>query len=107
MNHPFSSLGNPQATAKADYEYEVTSDGIVLIVDLDRGNPSVTNDIAAVLADIAAQEGLPSLAGYPVIYRDSMLLWDEVQLAADGRFKRFYSLNVTSEMEALRKLRAR
>lgn len=62
---------------RADYTYTVEG-GVIAITDLDLGNKSVTNDIENVLEDIRAELG--DLAGYSVIYRDSMGRWDGVRL---------------------------
>lgn len=53
----------------ADYTYTV-EDSVIAIVDLDLGNRSVTNDMELVLDEIRAELG--ALAGYSVIYQDSM-----------------------------------
>lgn len=61
----------------ADYTYSVDG-SVIAIIDLDLGNRSVTNDMEYVLADIRAEMG--DLAGYSVVYRDSMGRWDGVRL---------------------------
>ncbi|WP_240699514.1 hypothetical protein [Spirosoma sordidisoli] len=58
---------------RADYTYSI-DDNIIAIIDLDLGSKSVTNDMENVLDDIRAELG--DLAGYSVIYRDSMGRWD-------------------------------
>jgi hypothetical protein len=84
---------------RADYTYTVES-SVIAITDLDRGSKSVTNDIENVLDDIRAEIG--DLAGYAVIYRDSMGRWDGVRLA--GRVVEFYSLNETDPERATARL---
>ncbi|CCH03546.1 hypothetical protein FAES_pFAES01052 (plasmid) [Fibrella aestuarina BUZ 2] len=81
---------------RADYTYSIEGN-IIVIVDLDLGNRSVTNDIENVLADIRTDLG--SLAGYSVIYRDSMGHWDAVSLVNDVVY--FYPLNATEREKAL------
>jgi hypothetical protein len=58
-----------------------SADGVnatVLIVDLDQGNISVTNDIGNVLATVAGQ--LPRRAHhYRWFYRDSTGAWDRLE----------------------------
>ncbi|GAA4461804.1 hypothetical protein GCM10023189_37710 [Nibrella saemangeumensis] len=84
---------------RADYTYTVT-DNIIAIVDLDLGNRSVTNDIENVLADIRAEIG--DLAGYAVIYRDSMGRWDGVRLVNGIVY--FYGLNERDQEKAANRL---
>lgn len=80
---------------RADYTYTV-EDNVIAIVDLDLGSKSVTNDIENVLADIRSELG--DLAGYSVIYRDSMGRWDGVRLV--GRSVEFYSINESTREQA-------
>jgi hypothetical protein len=84
---------------RADYTYTIEG-SVIAIIDLDQGSKSVTNDIENVLEDIRAEVG--DLAGYAVIYRDSMGRWDGV------RFERglveFYSLNETDPEQAAARL---
>ena len=93
---------------RADFMHELHEGNIICIVDEDRGSRSVTNDIEAVLADVAEMEGLASLAGYSVTYRDSDLTYCQVVLTPGGAFATFrgFGQRVTSESEALRLLRA-
>lgn len=89
---------------RASFEFEVTEDKIVQIIDQDNGR-SVTNDIENVLADIAEAEGVATLAGYQVIYRDTEKDWCRVQLDATGRFQG-YAYFGTDQAAALARLRA-
>jgi len=84
---------------RADYTYTV-DDNVIAIVDLDLGSKSVTNDMENVLADIRAEIG--DLAGYAVIYQDSLGRWDGVRLV--GRSIGFYSLNETDPERAANRL---
>lgn len=99
------NAGRPRL--KADYLHVLTGTGEVVIFDRNLGNRSVTNDIAAVLADIAHEEGLYSLAGQRVTYRDARGEWSRVLLGERGLFVQFYSFGkrVTDEREAVRLLR--
>lgn len=85
--------------SRADYNYTVDGN-IIAIVDLDLGSRSVTNDIENVLADIRAELG--GLAGYSVIYRDSLGRWDGVRLVKG--VVHFYSLNEEDPQMAMRRL---
>lgn len=84
---------------RAEYTYTVEG-GVIAIVDLDQGRKSVTNDMENVLDDIRAELG--DLAGYAVIYRDSMGRWDGVRQV--GRVVEFYSLNETDPQQAAARL---
>lgn len=64
----------------ADYDVVKVAEDMVWIVDLDRGNRSVTNDAERVVAELAKQYGERR-----IIYRDSMGRWDELVHEA-GRF---------------------
>ncbi len=84
---------------RADYTYTVTG-SVIAIIDLDQGSKSVTNDMEQVLDEIQAEIG--SLAGYSVIYRDSMGRWDGVRL--ERGLVEFYSLNETDPERAAARL---
>lgn len=91
---------------RAAFEYDVTSDHILVITD--QGAPkSLTNDMENVLADIAQVENWASLAGYRVVYADSEGEWAGVQLNEQGRFAGFYGLGrrVTDARGALARVR--
>lgn len=84
---------------RADYTYTIEG-SVIAIVDLDLGSKSVTNDIENVLDDIRAEIG--DLAGYAVIYQDSMGRWDGVRVV--GQVVEFYSLNETDQEYAAARL---
>lgn len=84
---------------RADYTYTVEG-SVIAIIDLEQGSKNVTNDIENVLDDIWAEIG--DLAGYAVIYRDSMGRWDGVRLV--GRSIEFYALNKTNGKRAAARL---
>ena len=89
---PFTGKGNPRP--EASFEYDITHDKILLIIDLDNGR-SVTNDAQNVLQTIADVERLPSLVGYRVIYRDTLKRWDGMALDETGRFQGLYPIGAT------------
>ncbi|MBC3795105.1 hypothetical protein [Spirosoma utsteinense] len=84
---------------RADYTYTVKG-SVIAIVDLDQGSKSVTNDIENVLDDIRTEIG--DLAGFAVIYRDSIGHWDGVRL--EGSSIGFYPLNETDGERAAARL---
>lgn len=94
------------ARARADYHYLLLGPDVLIIFDQDLGNRSVTNDIEAVLAGIAREQGLDSLRGHRVAYRDSDGLWTQVGLNKQGFFERFFSFGkrVTDDAEAVKLL---
>ena len=98
---------SPRPQASADYLYDLTEDGLLVIIDQDLGGRSVTNDIDNVLADIAQAEARPTLAGLRVTCRDSQGEWCRVVLSKEGRYERICSFGkrVTGEAEALELLR--
>ncbi|HEY0793934.1 MAG TPA: hypothetical protein VGD78_22925 [Chthoniobacterales bacterium] len=84
----------------ADFSYAVAGD-VLKIWDLNLGNRSVTNDAENVLSKVEAAEGR-SFAGFPILYRDSMGVWD--RLIWDGQEVRFIPLRETSERLAFERL---
>ncbi|ADB43007.1 hypothetical protein [Spirosoma linguale] len=91
--------GRNKEPFRADYTYTIEG-SVISIIDLDLGSKSVTNDINNVLDDIRAEIG--DLAGYAVIYRDSMGRWDGVRLV--GSSTEFYALNETDGERAAARL---
>lgn len=83
----------------ADYTYTVEGN-VIAIVDLDLGNRSVTNDIEYILNDIRSEMG--DLAGYSVIYRDSIGRWDGVRLV--NRTIYYYGLGEADKESAMNRL---
>jgi len=66
-------------------------DGILCVVDCDfPGTKSVTNDIEAVVAELASRELLKPDEAF--LYCDSDRIWDGVETKA-GKFARFIPLN--------------
>lgn len=81
---------------RAVYSVEVRAD-VVILIDLD-GERSVTNDAEAVVAQLVA--GGVDLARKPLLYRDTMLTWDEIRVE-EGRFAGFRLLNALTLEHAL------
>lgn len=71
-----------------DYEFKVMG-CLLVIVDLDRGNMSVTNDIEAVIWELSRDR---DLSDYAIIYRDSDYHYDRIRLKINGTFDCFESL---------------
>lgn len=96
---------NANREPRASFDFEITDDKIILLVDQDNGR-SVTNDIVNVLAEIIQTEEKASLAGYRVAYRDTTQRWDGVQLDAAGRFQGFYPIGAVDQAAVLAWMRA-
>lgn len=63
--------------SRADYDWrlvEFNGQNLVAIIDLDRGNRSVTNDAEAVLGEI--KKRVPDFDSRKIVYRDSQGEWD-------------------------------
>jgi hypothetical protein len=75
-NHPWRN----RHTNHADFEFHVCyleERRLLLIVDLDLGSKSVTNDMRFVL-DRVEQQTVGKLEDYEILYRDSTGSWDRV-----------------------------
>lgn len=96
-----------RARAQADYLHVLTSDGVLVVFDKNLGQRSLTNDMAAVLDEVAGEEHRRSLDGVRVTYRDSQGEFCRVLLNEQGRFAGFRSFGkrVTDEAEAVALLR--
>lgn len=84
--------------AKADYHYFFKR-GVLCIVDEDRGNMSITNDIEDVVFEICEDEGLDR-ASIPVIYQDSDGNWDGYDTET-GLFVHIGEKNVDDALELI------
>ncbi|SDM57012.1 hypothetical protein SAMN05216360_102471 [Methylobacterium phyllostachyos] len=89
-------------TTRSDYTVEDLLD-VVLVVDLDRGGRSVSNDASGVIDDLR-KAGLIR-PGVPVVYRDSSGTWDQLRVK-EGRFSGFSSVGVLTREEAIAWARA-
>jgi len=77
--------------AKHHLHYADETVEVIVINDMNLGNMSVTNDIEAVLEELATD--LPrSLADYPVMYFDSSSKLDEILINEKGEFAGFADL---------------
>lgn len=83
--------------AGADFESEIV-DGVITLTDLDRGGPTVTNAVIAVVGDLVYQ----GFAGdsMPIIYRDTSGRWDEI-IVRNRAFVAFAPIGVQHRCEAL------
>lgn len=82
--------------ARADYEYFI-NEGVVSIVDLDKGNKSLTNDIENVIEEVCLRAGIKPHE-YKWVYRDSGGMWD----GFDPATKQFIPLGTTDENDAIK-----
>lgn len=107
MSHGTSFKRTPTTPVAASYLYEITDDKLLIIIDQDNGGASVTTEIRNVLAEIVHTEGLSSLAGFGVTYRDTDKDWCRVVLDEEGHFDQIcgFGVRVTCEAEAIRRLR--
>jgi hypothetical protein len=88
---------------RSRYDYRVIGD-LLCLVDLDeRGSRSVTNDAEQLVPELHALGLLPD--GRRLIYRDSTGTWDEMLIAAGGRFAGFRPLRAYSLVEAFAVIR--
>ena len=75
---------------QSDFTWEIRKN-VLVIVDLDMGNQSVTNDVHRVWRYIREQIGIIAFDELKaVIYRDSDGYFDEVRCISESRY--FYSL---------------
>ncbi len=87
----------------ADFTYKIT-EGVLCIIDLNKGRKSVTNDIENVLAIIKQEQPEWRLDSLPVIYRDSRGIWDGIKTVR-GHFVDFYPIAKIKLDDALAKAR--
>lgn len=75
---------------------------VLVIEDLDRGGRSVTNNVGAVLSQVAVEIGLGAYL-MPIVYRDSAGRYDGIDGMAFGkRGGVFYPIGAETEEEAVR-----
>jgi hypothetical protein len=88
---------SPVMRAVARYQASVISKNVLVVVDLNDGGTTVTNDAEAVVDDLSRTH---SLRGRRIIYRDTEGVWDELQ--HDGRrFTGFGHIGAKDVDEAL------
>ncbi len=85
---------------KSDFTYHIRESrgtNVLVIIDLDQGGASVTNNIEAVVKNIAAELGEQTFK-MPIIYRDSEGTYDGI----DGTYLEnpFYGIGSTDEQAA-------
>jgi hypothetical protein len=85
--------------SRASYSFQIV-DSVIAITDHDEGR-SVTNDVENVVADFRYGT---DLAGYRMIYRDTMGIWDEI-LICEGRFAGFRSIGEHDLDKALARIK--
>ena len=88
--------------AAYDTRFELDAKGryVIVIIDQSAGKTiTVTNDIERVIGDFLARD--IDVNNYRWIYRDSMGVWDEIEVR-DGVFAGFKPLRARTLEEALR-----
>lgn len=88
---------------RSDFTYhtrEINGTSVLVIIDLDQGGMSVTNNVEAVVKSIAAELG-PVVYRMPIIYKDSMGIYDGID--GSNLASPFYSIGETDEARAATK----
>jgi hypothetical protein len=88
---------------RSDYAYHINSKHgkqVLAIEDLDRGGMSVTNNIEAVIAEIADEIGT-SIYQMPIVYRDSEGQYDGIN-GEKLRSDTFYGIGANEERDAVK-----
>lgn len=76
---------------------------IIVIIDLDQGNRTVTNDVENVLDQIRGNIPRPYRLGkLPIIYRDTSGDWDQILVDEEGRFLEFDALPRNRDLQAIK-----
>lgn len=89
-----STIGQKENGNDADFRYMVHG-AVVVVVDLNLGSKSVTNDIEQVIESIDIVVGLRNKI---LIYRDSMKIYARVRFTDDGKFNGFYNLGLCMDL---------
>jgi hypothetical protein len=84
---------------RASFTWRLDAGDLLLIIDENRDGPSVTNNIEAVLAHIAAL-GI-DLDKKWIVYRDSEGRWDGVA-TRESKFAHFLIIRAWSSVEAVK-----
>jgi len=82
----------------SDYIYRVFG-SLIVIIDLNHGNLSVTNDIENVISYLGKQTF--KLQNYVIVYRDSNSEYDQVVVKPDNTFQEFEPLTTDSKVKDL------
>lgn len=88
---------------RSDYAYHINSKHgkqVLVIEDLDRGGMSVTNNIEAIIAEIADEIGT-SIYQMPIVYRDSEGQYDGIN-GEKLRSDTFYGIGAKEEKDAVK-----
>ncbi len=86
--------GAGRVEVRADYSLQVDEPAKeIRIIDADLGKTSVTNDLAAVLADVSALVN-ESLDKYSIVYRDSLGTWDRIIVKADDIMAHTFNVEI-------------
>ena len=83
-----------QLPVRADYSLQVDEvEKEIRIIDADRGNMSVTNDLERVLLEVShlIEE---SLDNYSIVYRDSTGTWDRIIVTPHETFAHTFEVEV-------------
>jgi len=100
-SHIPRKLGKNNLHGPSDFDYAQTDNGFLVIIDLDLGNRTVTNDMHNVI-DTLAEKGF-DLHKMKVIYRDSSGLYDAVLINDDNTLLGIASLYAKTQSEAFYK----
>lgn len=84
---------------RSDYTYAIF-EGYLVIIDLNLGGTSVTNNAEGVLKEIWSEGILPSSV-LGVIYKDTDGYYDELKISPEGRFRGFKAWHKLSAMEII------
>lgn len=104
-SHLPKKLGKNNLHGQSDFDYAQADGGFMVIIDLDLGNRSVTNDLNNVV-DTLVEKGY-NLYEMKVIYRDSTGLYDAVLINADNTLYGIASLYAKTQNEAFYKYNER
>ena len=88
---------------RSDFTYhtrEINGTSVLVIIDLDQGGMSVTNNVEAVVKSIAAELG-EDIYKRPIIYKDSMGIYDGID--GTNLASPFYHIGETDEARAAAK----
>lgn len=85
---------NVNTPVRADYSLQVDELAKeIKIIDADRGNMSVTNDLDRVLCDVARRIN-ETLDNYSITYRDSTGTWDRIIVTPDETFAHTFNIEI-------------
>lgn len=86
----------------ADFEF-FKRDDVIVVIDLNLGSVSITNDVKFVLQKIRLKFGNTQ---HTIIYRDSDGIYDQIQVDKFCNFRGFNSLGLEKDQEkAIKKVK--